>query len=105
MKILNKRDDESLDQRVKRLEFTNKLLVINFLVFIVGFFIFSFRVYFVIGGIVDNIDEVIAIMSGVSNQIQAIDNSLGEISEIFAELKKVFFELSKILSDINYFIG
>lgn len=90
--------DVSVEQRVKRLGFINKLLVINVFALIVGFFVYTLRVRFVIGNIIDNIDGVIALISGVSNRVQTLDNPLREVSRVLSELEKILPELNILVA-------
>lgn len=85
--------NESLDQRVKRLEFANNALIISVLLLAICFSIYSFRMWFVIDAIIGNIDGIIATISDISDQIQSIDKSFKEVSGILTELGRVLSEL------------
>ncbi len=97
MRLWFRNRNESIDQRVKRLEFANVLLAINILLLIIGFSIYSFRMRFIINDIINNIDGVIAVMSGVFDRLQVIDNSFRAISEIIGEFDEAFLEFREIL--------
>ena len=101
MKIRFRNQNKSLDQRVKRLELTNALLAISVFVLVIGFFIYSFRMRFIISDIISNIDGVIAIISDVSDQIQAFDNSFRAVSKIFGEFNEAFLGFREILFELN----
>ena len=101
MRIRSRNQNESLDHRVKRLEFTNALLAISVFVLVIGFFVYSCRIRFIISDIINNIDGVINVISNVSNQVQTIDNSFGAFSEIFGEFNEAFLGFREILFELN----
>lgn len=47
---------------------------------------------------VDNIDGVIALISGVSNRVQTLDNSPREVSGVLSELEKILSEFSMFVA-------
>lgn len=97
MRIRLGKSERPLEQRVKSLEFINTLLVINVLVLTVGFTIYTFRMRFIIDGIINNIDGIITAMAGISDQIQSIRNSFRSLSEIFSELGEILSKVKQFL--------
>lgn len=65
MRMWYRNQNKSLDQRVKRLEFTNALLAISVFALVVGFFIYSFRMRCIISDILGTVDGVVAVMARI----------------------------------------